>query len=200
MGVDKIAEYYLIFENLMSNNSSITTNDRADYYCHLGYPHMSVKKIIKLKEEYTLKSIKDFHFIGEVICKEDISMILSKYNPYRCRFFPISISDKSSETLSNFSLISFENIIPCADMGKSDIFVFPKRKNHIKILSLYLDLEKLKKIPKHKKHIFMVEEAEGTIIVSKEIGEELLTYLSTNNDSSLLVKPIYEDGKVPELF
>ncbi|MBQ4880570.1 hypothetical protein [Pseudoalteromonas luteoviolacea] len=153
-----------------------------------------------MKEECALKSTKDFHLIGEVICNEDIARIFSKHNPYRCRFFPISISDESFEILPNYSLISIENIIKCADMEKSEIFVFPKRRNHIKILSLYLDLEQLNKTPKYKRNIFMIEEAKGTILVSKELGEELLSYLAMNNDSSLVVKPISEGGKVPDLF
>ncbi|QUM80178.1 hypothetical protein HWV01_07720 [Moritella sp. 5] len=194
-----MAEYYLITENFMSNNSALITNDRSEYFCDLGSPQTSVAKDIVVTEESSIKFTRDFHFIGEIVCSKAISKIIAKFNPYKCLYLPAEVSDKQG-LKGDFTLLSLENIQACADMGKSDITDNPFRSGHKFINSIYLDFNFLSALPKYKRQLFIIEETPDRIIVSKELGEALIAYRETVANSSLSIRPVSDDGRVPEIY
>jgi len=193
-----MAKYYLITENFMSNNSSLITNDRSEYFCDLGSPQTSVAKDIDITEELSVQCTRDFHFIGEIVCSKAISKIIAQFNPYKCLFLPAVVSD-GQDSKADFALLSLENIQECADMDKSEIVNVP-RINLIHVSELYLDLELLDKLPEYKRQLFIIEETPDRIIVSKELGEALIAYRETVANSSLSIRPVSDDGRVPEIY
>lgn len=190
-----MAEYYLICENVFSNSSALSVDDRNHYFEDTDAPLVSVSNNIRAFEEIHPSHTRDLHTVGEIFCIDAIAQIITKHNPYRCHFFPCTIEGKSG-----YHLLSLNHILASADMEKSDIFVFPKRKNHIKVLELYLDLETLRQLPIHQRQIFIVKEAHDRIVVSKRLGEALLEYVALTPGSTLMIKPISSDGRVPEPY
>lgn len=192
-----MSEYYMITENFMNNSSSIVIDDRSEYFEDIDNPIVSITSEIISYEEESINHTKDFHFFGEIYCNDKIAMILSKYNPYRLSMYPSKLDDRKG-----YNILSLSNIISCADLNKSEIISNPfyPGQNKVKVMELYLDIKKLASIPKYKRQIFVISEAHDRVIVSKELGKDLLEYLSKNSNSSLMIKPISEDGKVPELF
>jgi len=85
-------------------------------------------------------------------------------------------------------------------MGKSDITDNPFRSGHKFINSIYLDFNFLSALPKYKRQLFIIEETPDRIIVSKELGEALIAYRETVANSSLSIRPVSDDGRVPEIY
>ena len=195
----KMAEYYLITEKFLSNNSSLRTDDRSEYFCDLDSPHVSVADPLSVIEETSVQATRDFHYIGEIVCSKAIASIISQFNPYQCLWLPAKISDDKN-TKSGYSLLSIENILACANMDKSEIMINPYYPDEIKVIDLYLNLHFLNLIPEYKRQLFLIEETPDRIIVSRKLGEALLAYTATITNSSLSIRPIADDGLVPEIY
>ncbi len=192
-------KYYLITENFFNNNSSLITDDRTEYFCELDSPITSIANEIQITEETSIKLTRDFHFIGEIVCNTEIANIISQFNPYLCHFLPAVITDKENEN-NNYHLLSLSNVFDCADLDKSDIMTNPFYPDSIMVNELYLDLELLNSLPEHKRQLFIIKETPDRIIVSKALGEKLLDYRSKAVKTSLIIKPVSDDGRVPEIM
>ena len=195
----KMAEYYLITEKFLSNNSSLMTDDRCEYFSDLGSPLVSVADDITITEEASVRATKDFHYIGEIVCSKAIATIIAQFNPYQCLWLPATVSD-GEKIKADYSLLSIENIHACADMDKSDIEDNPFYPDDKFINSIYLDFNILDALPTHKRQLFLIEETPDRIIVSRKLGEALLAYTATITNSSLSIRPIADDGLVPEIY
>lgn len=196
-GAIPMADYYLICEDVFSNNSALSVVDRNHYFEDIDAPFMSLSEPIRAFEEVHPSDTRDFHIAGEIFCTNAIARLFAKYHPYRCHFFPCTVGEST-----DYYLLSLNHILASADMSKSEIIENPfyPGQNKVKVMDLFLDIERINSFPSYLRQMFIVKEAHDRIIVSKQLAEALLEYVAENPHSSLKIKPISLNGQVPEPY